>query len=105
MLYEVITIMIGDKPGTLIESNIITSLNDPCKIEDVSWIKPGKTSFHWWNGDIVPDTTFAPGVNFPTNKYYIDFCSSNQIEYHAVIGYGGFAWFPNNWRDYGSPVV
>ncbi len=96
-------LLISDRIGALIESNILTSLNDPTTIGDTSWIKPGKTSFHWWNGDILPDTTITPGINFKTNKYYIDFCARNNIEYHAVIGYGGFAWFPNNWKSYGQP--
>lgn len=96
-------LMISDRPGALIESNLLTNLNEPSKIEDTSWIKPGKTSFHWWNGDVLPDSTIVPGVNFGTNKYYIDFCARNNIEYHAVIGYGGFAWFPNNWPGYGQP--
>jgi len=95
-------IMIADNPGKLIESNIITSLNEPSVIEDASWIKPGKTSFHWWNGDIVPDTTFAPGINFKTNKYYIDFCAKHNIPYHAVIGYGGMAWYKSDASGYSS---
>ncbi|MDX1545258.1 MAG: glycoside hydrolase family 97 catalytic domain-containing protein, partial [Christiangramia sp.] len=95
-------IMIGDEPGDLIESNILTSLNEPSKLEDTSWIKPGKTSFHWWNGDIVPDTTFAPGINFKTNKYYIDFCAKHNIQYHSVIGYGGMAWYKSDAAGYST---
>lgn len=94
--------MIGDRIGAFLESNILTNLCEPSKIKDVSWLKPGKTSFHWWNGDVVPDTSFVPGVNFKTNKYYIDFCAKNNIEYHSVIGYGGFAWYPNDWPNYGD---
>lgn len=93
-------IMIGDRAGSFLESNLLTNLNEPSKFKDVSWLKPGKTSFHWWNGDIVPDSTFAPGVNFETNKYYIDFCARNNIEYHSVIGYGGFPWYPANGPSY-----
>ncbi|HEX9512449.1 MAG TPA: glycoside hydrolase family 97 protein [Puia sp.] len=93
-------LLIGDRPGTLIESNILTSLNDPCAIDDVSWIRPGKTDFHWWNGDIVPDTTFAPGINFETNQYYIDFCARNGLEYHTIIGYGGIPWYSNDGVSY-----
>ncbi len=93
--------MISDRIGALLESNILTSLNEPTQFKDVSWIKPGKTSFHWWNGDITPDTTFAPGINFETNKYYIDFCAQNNIDYHAVIGYGGFAWYRSDASGYG----
>jgi alpha-glucosidase len=93
-------LLISDQPGALLESNIITSLNDPCAIRDTSWIHPGKTDFHWWNGDITPDTTFSPGINFETNQYYIDFCARNHIEYHTVIGYGGTAWYTNDGISY-----
>ncbi len=92
--------MISDRVGALIESNILTNLSEPCKIKDLSWLKPGKASFHWWNGDIMPDTTFEPGVNFNFNKYYIDFCSRNNIQYHTVIGYRGVAWYQNDGIDY-----
>lgn len=37
------TIMFGRSPGELLENNyFLENLNDPCAIEDVSWIKPGK---------------------------------------------------------------
>ena len=86
-------LMISNRIGDFIESNILTDLNEPCKINDVSWIKPGKTTWPWWNGNITPDTTFAPGNNFETNKYYIDFCAANHIEYHSVVEYGGHEWY------------
>ncbi len=92
--------MISDRIGALIESNVLTNLSEPCRIKDLSWLKPGKASFHWWNGDIMPDTTFEPGVNFNFNKYYIDFCSRNNIEYHTVIGYRGVAWYVNDGFEY-----
>ncbi len=95
-------LMITDRLGSLLESNILTDLNEPSQIKDLSWLKPGKTSFHWWNGDITPDTTFAPGINFETDKYYIDFCAQNHIDYHSVIGYGGIAWYKSDAPGYGE---
>lgn len=89
-------LLIGKDPATLMESNIITSLNEAPPALDYSWIKPGKTSFHWWNGDIVPDTSFEAGANFMTNRYYIDFCARNNIQYHSVIGYAGQPWYIND---------
>ncbi len=86
-------LMISDRVGALIESNILTSLNEPCKLKDVTWIKPGKTTFPWWNGNVVPDTINAPGNNFVTNQYYIDFCARNNIEYHSVVEYGLHQWY------------
>ena len=92
--------MISDKIGALIESNILTDLSDPSKIQDLSWLKPGKASFHWWNGDISPDTTWEPGVDNEFNKYYIDFCARNNIQYHTIIGYRKVAWYQNDGQDY-----
>ena len=93
-------LLIGDHVGTLIESNILTSVNEPCKIKDVSWVKPGKTTFPWWNGTVVPDTSFTPGNNFETNKYYIDFCADNHIEYHSVVEFGGHEWYVSDGVGY-----
>ena len=92
--------MISDRIGALIESNILTSLNEPNKIKDVSWIKPGKTTFPWWNGSIIPDTSFAPGNNFENNQYYIDFCARNGIEYHSVVESCGHEWYTNDGGGY-----
>ncbi len=86
-------ILISDRIGSLIESNIITSLNEPCKIKSTDWIKPGKTTFPWWNGNVLPDTINAPGNNFVTQQYYIDFCARNNIQYHSVVEYGLHQWY------------
>jgi alpha-glucosidase len=88
--------MISDRIGALIESNIITDLNAPSAIKDVSWIKPGKTTFPWWNGNVVPDTINAPGNNFVTNQYYIDFCARSHIQYHSVVEYGLHQWYTDD---------
>ncbi|MDQ6814527.1 MAG: glycoside hydrolase family 97 protein [Bacteroidota bacterium] len=92
--------MISDRIGGLIESNILTDLSDPSKIKDATWLKPGKATFHWWNGDISPDTTWEPGVDFEFNQYYIDFCARNNIQYHTIIGYRRVAWYQNDGPDY-----
>jgi alpha-glucosidase len=89
-------LMISDRIGALIESNILTTLSEPNKIKDVSWIKPGKTTFPWWNGNVVPDTINAPGNNFVTNQYYIDFCARNALEYHSVVEYGLHQWYTDD---------
>jgi alpha-glucosidase len=93
-------LMISDRVGDLLESNILTSLNEPCKIKDVAWIKPGKASWPWWNGTVVGDSSFKPANDFATNKYYIDFCSRNGIEYHSVVEANGHEWYFNNGKGY-----
>ncbi|MBS1527251.1 MAG: glycoside hydrolase family 97 protein [Bacteroidetes bacterium] len=88
--------MIGDRVGALIESNILTNLAEPCRIKDVSWIRPGKTTFPWWNGNVVPDTSFAPGNNYETNMYYVNFCAKYGLAYHTVVEYGLHEWYVND---------
>ncbi len=92
--------MIGDRIGTLMESDILTHLADPCKIEDTSWIRPGTTTFPWWNGTTVNDKSIVAGNNFKTQKYYIDFCARNGIAYHSIVEYGGHEWYTNDGTGY-----
>jgi len=89
-------LLISSRVGALIESNIITDLNEPCRIGDSSWIRPGKTTFPWWNGNVVPDTINAPGNNFVTAQYYIDFCARAGLQYHSVVEYGLHEWYTND---------
>jgi alpha-glucosidase len=88
--------MIGDRAGAFIESNILTNLAEPCRIKDVSWIKPGKTTFPWWNGNVSPDTSWAPGNNYDFNIYYVNFCAKYGLGYHTVVEYGLHEWYVND---------
>jgi alpha-glucosidase len=46
-------IMLAESPGELVESELIQNLNEPCAIEDPSWIKPGVSAWdHWWSGEV-----------------------------------------------------
>lgn len=85
--------IIGDSPGSLIESNLILNLNKPSKIEDVSWIKPGRSTWSWWAEDRGFDPSFGYSI-LATNtvKYYIDYARANSIEYVILDG-GWYGWF------------
>ncbi len=89
-------ILISKRPGRFLETNMITDLAPPSRINDWSWIKPGKTTFPWWNGNVTADTLNAPGNNFVTQQYYIDFCARNKIEYHSVVEYGLHQWYQDD---------
>jgi len=70
-------LMIGETPGTLIESEIIQNLNDPCAIKDPSWIKPGMCAWdHWWSGEVK--------MEMPVIKQYIDLASEMGWPYMLV---------------------
>ena len=70
-------IMIGESPGTLIESEIVQNLNEPCAIEDPSWIKPGMSAWdHWWHGEVK--------MEMPVIRQYIDLAAEMGWEYMLV---------------------
>lgn len=42
------TVIVSDDARDILASNITLNLNEPCKIEDTSWIKPTKYIGVWW---------------------------------------------------------
>lgn len=77
--WRVIVVSTEDKE--LLNNDIVQQLSEPCKIENTSWIKPGKVSWDWWNNWNITHVDFKAGINVPTYKYYIDFASANKLEY------------------------
>ncbi len=75
------TILLGRHPGDLIESNLLVNLNPPCKIDDPSWVAPGKTMWDWrvW-GYVAPDG-FEYGLNTVSHKRFVDFAAGHNIRY------------------------
>lgn len=92
----------GASMEVLLRSTILTDLNDPCAIADTSWIKPCRTTFTWWNGNVVPDTLFSSGNNFETNKYYIDFAARHGIDLHGIYGYAETPWYYDDNFNFGN---
>jgi alpha-glucosidase len=79
-------VLAGDRAGVLLESNTLYCLNDPPAIGATSWIKPGKMSWAWWNGNVVENGEAKPPIfSMEAQKRYIDFCAANGIAYHSVI--------------------
>ena len=72
-------ILLGDTAGALIESNVITDLNPPNRVEDTSWIQPGKASWNWWNGDLGPDGQSSYSTK--NMEYYVDFAAESGFPY------------------------
>lgn len=73
-------LMLGGKPGDLIESNIILSLSDPCALSDTSWIVPGKTVFPWWV-HFKAQPPVPSRMTTENQKYYIDFAEEIHARY------------------------
>jgi alpha-glucosidase len=84
------TIQIAESPAGLIESSLILNLNEPCVIEDTSWIVPMKYIGIWWgmhigkySFHIVPNH----GATTENAKRHIDFASAHGIPGVLIEGW------------------
>lgn len=117
------TIIVSDDARDILASKMTLNLNDPCKIEDTSWIKPVKYVGVWWEmitgksswayTDEFPSvqlgvTDFAKakpngkhGANNDNVKKYIDFAAQNGFDGVLVEGWneGWEDWFGHS-KDY-----
>ena len=62
-------------------NNMSYLLAEPSRVNDISWIRPGKVAWEWWNCFNISGVDFPAGVNNDTYKHYIDFASKYGIEY------------------------
>ncbi|SER97146.1 glycoside hydrolase family 97 protein [Pedobacter rhizosphaerae] len=65
----------------LADNDMVYKLAESSRLKDVSWIKPGKVAWEWWNNWGLSKVDFVSGVNTETYKAYIDFAAKNRIEY------------------------
>ena len=76
-------ILISDKATDLVSSRTILNLNEPNKLDDVSWIKPTKYVGIWWEMHLGKSTwdikSGRHGATTENAKRYIDFASKNGI--------------------------
>lgn len=105
------TLIIADNAAGVYHSHLMLNLNEPNKLGDVSWIKPGKFAGVWWNL-IKGEWSWARGPKHgATNenvKRYIDFAAANKIPHLLVegwnVGWDG-DWFGNgNDMDFAQPT-
>jgi alpha-glucosidase len=87
--------VISENDAELMNSDMVYKLASPSRVKDVSWIKPGKVAWDWWNNWNIWGVDFKAGVNNDTYKYYIDFASANGIEY-VILDEG---WAVNKQAD------
>lgn len=91
--WRVMVISTQDKH--LADSDMIYKLAAPSRVADVSWIKPGKVAWDWWNDWNIYGVDFKAGINNATYKYYIDFASTHHIGY-VILDEG---WAVNKQAD------
>ncbi|HPG41855.1 MAG TPA: glycoside hydrolase family 97 protein [bacterium] len=74
-------VIIADQDTDLLNCDIVQKLASPCRLTDVSWIKPGQVAWDWWNDWNISHVDFKAGINTETYKYFIDFAAANNIPY------------------------
>ena len=87
--------VISENDTELMNNDMVYKLASPARFDDVSWIKPGKVAWDWWNNWNIWGVDFEAGINNDTYKYYIDFASKNGIEY-VILDEG---WAVNKQAD------
>jgi alpha-glucosidase len=65
----------------LLENEMVFKLSRDRILKNVSWIKPGKVAWDWYNANNIWGVDFESGITNETYKYYIDFASKYGIEY------------------------
>lgn len=74
-------LVIADEDAKLADNDLVYKLAAPSRMADVSWVKPGKVAWDWWNNWNLSGVDFPSGINNETYKKYIDFAASQGIEY------------------------
>lgn len=77
--WRIVIVSTNDKE--LADSDMVYKLASPSRLNNTSWIKPGKVAWEWWNNWGISGVDFKVGVNNQTYMAYIDFASRNNIEY------------------------
>ena len=85
------TILVGETPSQLAMSTMTLNLNEPNKLEDVSWIKPGKYIGLWWEMIGTNQSSWGSGTHHGAKtkrvKEYIDFGSKYGFDGVLVEGW------------------
>jgi alpha-glucosidase len=97
------TIIITKSPGDLVTSRLMLNLNEPCKIKDTSWIKPGKYVGIWW-GMHMNKYTWSQGPKHGATTAntirYIDFAAKHGFDSVLVEGWN-YGW-DGDWTKNGD---
>ncbi len=93
--------ILGSRSGALIESNLLVNLNEPCKIEDTSWIRTGRSMWDWrvW-GYTAEKDGFEYGLNTISHKRFIDFAAENNIQLLLIDA----DWYGNEFSKESDPT-
>jgi alpha-glucosidase len=70
-------VILGDSPGTIVESTLVEDLSAPATLADTNWIRPGRVAWSWWSDQVSPR-------DGGKQKRFIDFAAEMGWEYVLV---------------------
>ena len=93
------TVMVVDDAREVLASRLILNLNEPCALEDVSWIRPVKFMGVWWEmitgkRSWAYGSRLGHGAETGNVKKYIDFAAEHGFDALLVEGWN------EGWRDW-----
>jgi alpha-glucosidase len=97
------TMQVADNAGDLIDSYLILNLNEPNKIADTGWIRPGKYVGIWWEMHLGISTWGSGdkhGATTANARRYIDFAAANGFD--GVLVEGWNQGWDGNWIKNGD---
>ncbi|WP_083684557.1 glycoside hydrolase family 97 protein [Massilia putida] len=71
-------VMLGNRAGDLIASNLVGNLNPPPQ-GDFSWVKPGKAAWDWWSGPLA-----GMKPDMAAYRRFIDFAAASGFPYYLI---------------------
>lgn len=106
------TVMVSDDARDIASSKMILNLNEPCRIDDTSWIRPmkyigiwwemhvGKTTWNYWDDSDPRKPNGKHGATTENARRYIDFAAKHGFDGVLVEGWneGWEEWF-EKWKE------
>lgn len=115
------TVIVSDRAADILTTKTILNLNEPCKLSDVSWIRPIKYIGIWWEMHVGKSSwnyadvdnvhlgstdwkSLTPngrhGATTERTKFYIDFAAKHGFDAVLVEGWnvGWEDWF-GKWKE------
>lgn len=118
------TVIVGEQAADILTSRLVLNLNEPCRLEDTSWIKPMKYVGVWWEMFVPGRSVWTycnesniridrfdyskavpngkHGANTANVKKYIDFAARNGFGGVLVEGWN-IGW--EDWFDHQKELV
>ena len=91
-------VLISEDANRFLDNDMVYRLASPSRLEDTSWIKPGKVAWEWWNHWGLVGVPFKAGVNTETYNYYTDFAAKYGIEY-VILDEGWAVKYANDLKQ------